>query len=248
MEFDHQQAVSSRAVERYLLDELPSPLREEFEDHFFCCPQCAEALRVGSILRDNARALLRAPLPSAAAPVQSSLSEAPARQESQRSSGQQDPEAIPLGWRSWFRMPVLVPWAAALLLLVVLVRQQPQTDGAAGADPASAAARSAVSVSLMSGVRGPADSSTAVLPPDSIVFLSVDVPADGAYDWTVRSAASVAEADPLYHGSGKAQNGALAISVDTHRLKPDDYVLSVRQAGLAPSSGRSYSFSLKPSR
>jgi hypothetical protein len=145
-------------------------------------------------------------------------------------------------------MPVLVPWAAALLLLVVLVRQQPQTDGAAGVD-ATSAARSAVSVSLMSGVRGPADSSTAaVLPPDSIVFLSVDVPADGAYDWTVRSVASVAEADPLFHGSGKAQNGALAISVDTHRLKPDDYVLSVRQAGLAPSSGRSYSFSLKPSR
>ena len=247
MEFDHHQAVSSRAVERYLLGELSSPLREEFEDHFFCCPQCAEALRVGVILRDNARALLRAPLPDAAAPVQSSLSEAPARQGLENRPAKQDPEETSLGWRSWFRTPVLAPWAAALLLLIVLVRQQPQTHGGIP-DDTTPAAKPAVSVPLLSGVRGPADSGTVTLPPDSIVFLSVDVPADGAYDWSIRSAASLPEAVPLYQGFGKAQNGILAISVDTHRIKPDEYVLSVRQSGLDPSSGRSYSFSLKPSR
>lgn len=242
MEFDHQQAVSSRAVERYLLGELTSPLREQFEDHFFCCPQCAEALRVGSILRDNARALLRAPLPDAAAPVQSSVSEAPAHQGPDIRSRKQDPEETSLGWRSWFRTPVLVPWAAALFLLIALVRQQ-SPDHRAIAEDSAFAIRSAVPVSLMSGVRGPADSGTVSLPPDSIVFLSVDVPADGAYDWSIRSAGAT-----IHQGAGKAQNGILAISVDTRLLKPADYVLSVRQAGLDPAADRSYSFSLRPSR
>ncbi len=59
MKFDHQRAVSLHAVESYLLDELPSPLREEFEEHYFDCPEC-EALRAGLILQQNGRALLRA--------------------------------------------------------------------------------------------------------------------------------------------------------------------------------------------
>lgn len=58
MKIDHQQAVRLLAVEQYLLDELSSPLREAFEDHFFGCPECAEALRIGSILYENARTLL----------------------------------------------------------------------------------------------------------------------------------------------------------------------------------------------
>lgn len=60
MKFDHRQAVSLQAVESYLLDELRSPLREEFEEHYFDCPECAEALRAGLILQQNGRALLRA--------------------------------------------------------------------------------------------------------------------------------------------------------------------------------------------
>ena len=60
MKFDHQRAVSLHAVESFLLDELPSPLREEFEEHYFDCPECSEALRAGLILQQNGRALLRA--------------------------------------------------------------------------------------------------------------------------------------------------------------------------------------------
>jgi hypothetical protein len=60
MEFHHPAAAGLLAVEQYLLDELSSALRDQFEDHFFGCPECAEALRVGLILRENARALFRA--------------------------------------------------------------------------------------------------------------------------------------------------------------------------------------------
>lgn len=69
MKFDHQRAVYLHAVESYLLDELAPALREEFEEHFFECLECAEALRTGWILQQNGRALLRAKPHSAVAAV-----------------------------------------------------------------------------------------------------------------------------------------------------------------------------------
>lgn len=54
---DHQTALSSQAVERYTLDELTSPQREEFEEHFFNCPDCAGALREYEIFIANTRAV-----------------------------------------------------------------------------------------------------------------------------------------------------------------------------------------------
>ena len=45
---DHTQAVTSMAAEKYLLDELESAVREEFEKHFFICQECAEDIRIGS--------------------------------------------------------------------------------------------------------------------------------------------------------------------------------------------------------
>lgn len=56
---DHQEAARQQLIERYLLDELSSVQRDEFEAHLFVCPQCSEELRAGAILLDNARSVLR---------------------------------------------------------------------------------------------------------------------------------------------------------------------------------------------
>jgi hypothetical protein len=53
----HEDAVRSRAAERYLLSELASEERAQFEEHFFDCPECAEDVRVGEIFASNARAV-----------------------------------------------------------------------------------------------------------------------------------------------------------------------------------------------
>jgi hypothetical protein len=53
---DHDEAVLSQAVERYWLGELAPPKREEFEEHFFVCPLCAEALSLTEALEANVRA------------------------------------------------------------------------------------------------------------------------------------------------------------------------------------------------
>ena len=42
---DHLQAIHLQAAERYFLDELDERQHEEFEEHFFSCPECAEDVR-----------------------------------------------------------------------------------------------------------------------------------------------------------------------------------------------------------
>jgi anti-sigma factor RsiW len=58
---DHAEAARRFAAEQYLLGELPEADRDEFEAHFFECPECAEALATGAKLVANARAVFREP-------------------------------------------------------------------------------------------------------------------------------------------------------------------------------------------
>jgi hypothetical protein len=54
---DHPEAIMMKAAERYVLGDLSVSEVEEFERHFFDCPQCSEELRILSILQENARAV-----------------------------------------------------------------------------------------------------------------------------------------------------------------------------------------------
>lgn len=47
---NHEVALSLSASEKYLLNELPADLRDEFEEHFFECEQCALDVRAGAAL------------------------------------------------------------------------------------------------------------------------------------------------------------------------------------------------------
>ncbi|MBB6142849.1 hypothetical protein HNQ77_000787 [Silvibacterium bohemicum] len=42
---NHDEATRLMAVEKYLLNEMPPELRDEFEEHFFDCPECSADLR-----------------------------------------------------------------------------------------------------------------------------------------------------------------------------------------------------------
>ena len=46
---DHEVARTSHAVERYLLGEMPSSERDEFEEHYFACTDCASEIRFASV-------------------------------------------------------------------------------------------------------------------------------------------------------------------------------------------------------
>jgi hypothetical protein len=56
---DHQKATTNLAVERYLLGELTEQERHEFEEHYFTCVECAEAVQTGTLLTVNGKAVAR---------------------------------------------------------------------------------------------------------------------------------------------------------------------------------------------
>ena len=58
---DHSEATEFKAAERYVLGDLSVSEAEEFERHFFDCPQCSEELRALAIFQDNARAVFLEP-------------------------------------------------------------------------------------------------------------------------------------------------------------------------------------------
>ena len=58
-EMDHNEALRLQAAEKYVLGELPPPLRDEFEEHFFDCQECAQDVIAVAGFVDNARHVWR---------------------------------------------------------------------------------------------------------------------------------------------------------------------------------------------
>jgi hypothetical protein len=99
---NHNEAVQTMAVEKYVLDEFDSGEREAFEDHFFSCHECAEELKATVALLDRGKELFaRDPMMS----VEPAQTHQPVKQE-------------PRDWFAWLRPAFAVPALAALLLVV----------------------------------------------------------------------------------------------------------------------------------
>jgi Putative zinc-finger len=104
---DHQIAVRENLADRYLLNELDDRVREDFEEHYFTCEQCAEDVRLGARFVQNARSVFHDEL---APPV--------------RQTAPQRPR-----WAQWFWNPVPAYALAAALAVAVVVQRSP--DGSA---------------------------------------------------------------------------------------------------------------------
>lgn len=98
---NHNEAVEQMAVERYLLGELDSDAREDFEEHMFGCPECALDARVATVFIDEAKTQL-----GELAPSQPEVKRA-AKSENGRTH-----------WFSWFRPAFAIPVFAALVLMI----------------------------------------------------------------------------------------------------------------------------------
>lgn len=55
---DHEMVVREKFAEKYLLNELNSEVRDEFEEHFFDCPECSFDIRAGSAFVDQSKIIL----------------------------------------------------------------------------------------------------------------------------------------------------------------------------------------------
>jgi hypothetical protein len=96
-QMDHKEAVQLQAVEKYVLGELPQTLREEYEEHYFDCVECALDLKAAATFVDTSREILRA---------------------EREKSAEKDSVAARGRWFAWLRPAVAVPAFAALLLVI----------------------------------------------------------------------------------------------------------------------------------
>jgi len=55
----HFEAMEGRLAEGYLLGELTAEQREQYEEHYFGCSECAEEVSWGTMFLASARRVLR---------------------------------------------------------------------------------------------------------------------------------------------------------------------------------------------
>ncbi|MFI5059605.1 MAG: anti-sigma factor family protein [Candidatus Acidiferrales bacterium] len=97
---DHLEAVRLQAAEKYVLGELPPEVREQFEEHYFDCSECAKDLKALTTFVTASRIVFE---------EREFSSPAPSRGE----------RAVRPGWFSWLRPVIAVPAIAALAAIVV---------------------------------------------------------------------------------------------------------------------------------
>jgi len=102
---DHTAVVRDRTTERYLLNELDSEVRNEFEEHYFDCPECALDVSAASQFVEQSKLVLA----ESSDPIPTLLTPGPGPVKHGWSN---------YGWLGWLRPAFAAP-ALALLLAVV---------------------------------------------------------------------------------------------------------------------------------
>lgn len=240
MESEHQLAVASQAVERYLLGDLDPALREQFEAHFFGCPTCAEALRTGAVLEEAARALLLAVprLDAADGRNQPGIAGSDAATQGILDARSHAAAERRMGWMPRPGVRVLVPWAVAVFFAGLSFQQYRELS--------APRVESASALLLRADTRGAAVSASA--PADTAISLTIDVPSDGLYLWNLHPGEGPAAAGGKASLSGEAQSvrGALVIVIGAGTLSPGVYTVALarKDASATVLPDRLYYFEL----
>lgn len=158
---DHAEAIRLQAAVKYVLGELPEPLRDEYEEHYFDCAICAVDVKAAATFMDGARETLR----------QIEREESRAR------------VAVPSRPRlfAWFRPAVAFPAFAALLLLVgyesfVIMPRMKDSNPTVTAQVSN-------SVSLLRGnARGADAVKVEIRPTEGISLTDIDIPPSPSFD------------------------------------------------------------------
>jgi hypothetical protein len=101
---DHDVVVRQKMTERYLLDELDPAARDEFEEHFFDCKECALDVRAGALFVEQSKVVLAEKV---------ELVELVAARLPATAPGPAKP-----GWLTWFRPAVVMPVMVLLLAVI----------------------------------------------------------------------------------------------------------------------------------
>lgn len=153
---DHTAVVRQKMTERYLLNELDSQLRDEFEEHYFDCPECAQDVTAGAQFVAHTKTVLAERLELLPVPAA--------------------PERPGSAWFAWLRPAFAVP--ALALLLAVVGYQNLVTYPRFQSELNRPRVLPAVSVNV--GTWGAGGPST-IVPEGNGLLLYLRIPPDGAY-------------------------------------------------------------------
>jgi hypothetical protein len=201
---DHNEAIQLQAAVKYVLGELSQVQREEYEEHYFDCAECAVDIKAMATFADTTREVLRL--------------------EREKQLAQ---ELVPArgGWLRWLQPVVAVPAFAALLLIiayqstVTLPRAREQaTSGAAQLFVSSRAPKMAVT-------RGGQEVKLAVRPDESLPlkFDFTPTPTFDAYVCQLQDEAGRSILQLRVPGS--FTNKELNLVIPADRIKPGKYTL-----------------------
>lgn len=98
---DHDKVVREKMTEKYLLEELPPEVRDEFEEHFFVCAECARDVHAASEFVAHSKNILAESSQPAPVLVNHPVEEPAAR-----------------GWFTWLRPAFAIPALAALMVVI----------------------------------------------------------------------------------------------------------------------------------
>jgi len=148
---DHSDVVRLQAVEKYVLGELSADLRDQFEEHYFDCRECAQDVRSLATFMTASRTILA---------------------ERERSRAAEPAKGAERGdWFAWLRPAIALPAMAALVLVIVfqnvvtIPALKQQTGGGAGE-----AQVFATSYHLQGATRGEGASTVAIAPLESFAL------------------------------------------------------------------------------
>lgn len=209
---DHDQAVRTLAVERYLLSEMPPSERDGFEEHYFECVECGESLRATSRFLEDAKQVW----------ALNSQAVAPAPDSARV------PESTTASWKwlSWLQPQFAAPAMAALLAMVAYQAFRSSTLTNALQDASTP--RVVQTVALRPQTRG--DATMLVARPGEPVVFQFDLPEPvPSAQLEVRS-----ESDTLVlriPGDQHLDQTNVSVSLPKFDLPPGRYNLSVRASG-----------------
>ena len=198
---DHTAVVREKMTEKYMLQELEPEVRDEFEEHYFDCPECALDVRAAHQFVQESKVVL-------AEEPQSVLVRAASR-----------PEPIRSGWFAWFRPAFAAPVFALLLAVIVYQgRTNSRLQHALNSPQIMASAVVNLSVRGTEPILVPAH-------PGQAYALSLNVPPDsgyssykldlyssqGALEWSRTIPASGNDALSVYMPGTGDEPGALAV-------------------------------------
>lgn len=158
---DHLEAIRIGAAERYVLGELPPDLREQYEEHFFDCLECAQEVRAGAMFADGTRDILGHEKDYAPARI--------APKEPSRS-----------WWAPLFRPAILAP-AMALLLLFAAYQNIVVIPGLSKALSESNTPQTIQSFSLAAANSRAGGPFSINIPQSKPFTLFVDIPVDNGF-------------------------------------------------------------------